>query len=55
MKEFPLNSLQENPEFLEHISEEKKANLITEYEKLNKFKIALYKIENSKEFEKKKI
>ena len=52
MKEFPLNSLQENPEFLEHISDEKKATLITEYEKLNKYKIAIYKVENSKEFEK---
>ena len=52
MKEFPLNSLQADPNFVEYISEEKKRILRSSFSRLTKYKFAIYKPDRFKEFEK---
>lgn len=53
MKEYYLNTLQSNPEFIEYISEEKFKILQAEFRLLDSTKIAIYKAKNSNEYDKK--
>lgn len=52
MKEYQLNSLQEDPLFNEFISEEKKKILLSNFSKMKQYKIAIYKPDKYKDFEK---